>query len=74
MPSGCESPIAANLAAKGIQPADRDAADCVVGYAMGSRQVFNDYYAGGWGAAGVTAGAGAADSTVAGDGTVPCER
>jgi hypothetical protein len=43
--------IAANLAAKGIQPADRAAADCVVGYAMGSRQVFNDYYAGfaGWG-------------------------
>jgi hypothetical protein len=44
--------IAANLAAKGIQPADRAQADCVVGYAMGSRQVFNDYYAGfgaGWG-------------------------
>jgi hypothetical protein len=44
--------IAANLAAKGIQPADRNAAECVVGYAMGSRQVFNDYYAGfgaGWG-------------------------
>src|SRR5580704_2315808 len=44
--------IEANLAAKGIQRADRGAADCVVGYAMGSRQVFNDYYAGfgaGWG-------------------------
>jgi hypothetical protein len=44
--------IASNLAAKGIQPADRNAAECVVGYAMGSRQVFNDYYAGfgaGWG-------------------------
>jgi hypothetical protein len=44
--------IEANLAAKGIQPADRGAADCVVGYALGSRQVFNDYYAGfggGWG-------------------------
>jgi uncharacterized protein DUF4136 len=44
--------IAANLAAKGIQPADRAQADCVVGYAMGSRQVFNDYYGGfgaGWG-------------------------
>jgi len=44
--------IAANLAAKGIQPADRASAECVVGYAMGSRQVFNDYYAGfgaGWG-------------------------
>ena len=44
--------IASNLAAKGIQPTDRAAAECVVGYAMGSRQVFNDYYAGfgaGWG-------------------------
>jgi hypothetical protein len=43
--------IAANLAAKGIQPVDRKVADCVVGYALGSRQVFNDYYAGwaGWG-------------------------
>jgi hypothetical protein len=38
-----------NLAARGIQPAaDRAAADCVVGYALGSRQVFDDYY-GGWG-------------------------
>jgi hypothetical protein len=38
-----------NLAAKGIQPAaDRAAADCVVGYALGSRQVFDQYYAG-WG-------------------------
>jgi len=44
--------IEANLAAKGIQRADRGAADCMIGYAMGSRQVFNDYYAGfggGWG-------------------------
>lgn len=44
--------IASNLAAKGIQPAERTAAECVIGYAMGSRQVFNDYYAGfgaGWG-------------------------
>jgi len=48
--------IASNLAAKGIQPADRGQAECVVGYAMGSRQVFNDYYGGfggswgsGWG-------------------------
>ncbi len=43
--------IASNLAAKGIQPADKATADCVVGYAMGTRQVFNDYYAGwaGWG-------------------------
>jgi hypothetical protein len=38
-----------NLAAKGIVPAaDRTAADCVVGYALGSRQVFDQYYAG-WG-------------------------
>jgi Domain of unknown function (DUF4136) len=43
--------IESNLAAKGIQRVDRGAADCVVGYAMGTRQVFNDYYAGwaGWG-------------------------
>ena len=43
--------IAGNLAAKGIQPADRASAECIVGYALGSRQVFNDYYAGwaGWG-------------------------
>ncbi|MEP6885902.1 MAG: DUF4136 domain-containing protein [Gammaproteobacteria bacterium] len=46
--------IAANLAAKGLQAADRASADCIVGYAMGTRQVFNDYYAGwagygGWG-------------------------
>ena len=44
--------IEANLAARGIQRADRAAADCVVGYAMGTRQVFNDYYNGfgpGWG-------------------------
>ena len=51
--------IASNLEAKGIQPADHASAECVVGYAMGSRQVFNDYYAGfgggwgyGWGRAG----------------------
>jgi hypothetical protein len=38
-----------NLASRGIQPvADRAQADCVVGYAFGSRQVFDDYYAG-WG-------------------------
>jgi hypothetical protein len=45
--------IEANMATRGIQRvADRGAADCVVGYAMGSRQVFDDYYAGwgvGWG-------------------------
>jgi hypothetical protein len=44
--------IESNLAAKGMQRVERGAAECVVGYAMGSRQVFNDYYAGfgaGWG-------------------------
>jgi hypothetical protein len=41
--------IESNLAAKGIQRAsDRSSADCVVGYAMGTRQVFDDFY-GGWG-------------------------
>jgi hypothetical protein len=35
-----------NLAAKGIQRAERGAAECVVGYAMGTRQVFDDYYGG----------------------------
>ena len=40
--------VAVNLAAKGIQPVDPASAQCVVGYAIGSRQVFNDYYAG-WG-------------------------
>jgi len=39
--------IESNLAAKGIQRvADHGTAECVVGYAMGSRQVFNDYYGG----------------------------
>ena len=44
--------IEGNLSARGIQRVDRANAECVVGYAMGSRQVFNDYYAGfgaGWG-------------------------
>ncbi len=44
--------IEANLSARGIERADRAAADCVVGYALGSRQVINDYYGGigpGWG-------------------------
>jgi len=44
--------IESNLAARGIQRTDGATADCVVGYAMGSRQVFNDYYGGfgpGWG-------------------------
>jgi hypothetical protein len=42
-----------NMAAKGLQEAgDRKSAECVVGYAMGTRQVFDDYYGGfgaGWG-------------------------
>jgi hypothetical protein len=45
--------IEGNMAARGISRVDDAAsADCVVGYAMGTRQVINDYYAGwgpGWG-------------------------
>lgn len=45
--------IESNMAMKGIQrAADRKSADCVVGYAMGTRQVFDDYYGNfgvGWG-------------------------
>jgi len=45
--------IEGNMAARGVtKAADKAAADCVVGYALGTRQVFNDYYAGwgvGWG-------------------------
>ena len=42
--------IEGNMAARGVtKAADMAAADCVVGYALGTRQVFNDYYAG-WGA------------------------
>ncbi|HMK86694.1 MAG TPA: DUF4136 domain-containing protein [Steroidobacteraceae bacterium] len=44
--------IAGNFAARGITQVNEGAADCIVGYALGSRQVFNDYYAGwgpGWG-------------------------
>ena len=48
----CQS-IEANMGARGIQKAaDRKSADCVVGYAMGTRQVFDDYYGSfgvGWG-------------------------
>ncbi|HXI48565.1 MAG TPA: DUF4136 domain-containing protein [Steroidobacteraceae bacterium] len=42
--------IQSNMAAKGIQLVDRAQADCVVGYAMGSRQVFDTYYGGYYGA------------------------
>jgi Domain of unknown function (DUF4136) len=45
--------IESNMAARGVtKAADKASADCVVGYALGTRQVFNDYYAGwgpGWG-------------------------
>jgi len=43
--------IAANLASRGIQPvAGRTAPDCVVGYAIGSRVVADEYSGWGWGA------------------------
>jgi hypothetical protein len=42
--------IQSNMAAKGIQLVDRAVADCVVGYAMGTRQVFDGYYGGYYGA------------------------
>lgn len=43
------SAIETNLAAKGVRRVnDHSAADCIVGYALGTRQVFSDYY-GGWG-------------------------
>src|SRR5450755_2037781 len=42
--------IQSNMAARGIQLVDRASADCVVGYAMGSRQVFDGYYGGYYGA------------------------
>ena len=49
-----------NMAARGIQLVDRSAADCVVGYAMGTRQVFDGYYGGyygaGWGFGGYRRG------------------
>ncbi len=44
--------IAANLASRGIEPAaDRGAADCVVGYAIGSRVVADEFagFGVGWG-------------------------
>jgi hypothetical protein len=41
--------IEGNMAARGVTRVDDPAAaNCVVGYAIGTRQVFNDYY-GGWG-------------------------
>jgi hypothetical protein len=44
--------VESNLAARGVPKVDKASADCIVGYAMGTRQVFNDYYSGwgpGWG-------------------------
>jgi hypothetical protein len=47
------SAIEANMASRGVtHAADPASADCMVGYGLGTRQVFNDYYAGwgmGWG-------------------------
>jgi hypothetical protein len=52
--------IQSNMATRGIQLVDRAAADCVVGYAMGTRQVFDGYYGGyygaGWGFGGYRRG------------------
>jgi hypothetical protein len=42
--------IQSQMGARGIQLVDRANADCVVGYAMGSRQVFDSYYGGYYGA------------------------
>jgi hypothetical protein len=42
--------IESNLGARGVtKTGDPASADCMIGYALGTRQVFNDYYAG-WGA------------------------
>jgi hypothetical protein len=41
--------IAANLQAKGVQPASGDAADCLVGYGIGSQDVLVGAYPPGWG-------------------------
>src|SRR5271154_2894692 len=67
--------IQSNLTAKGLQLVDRAAADCVVGYAMGTRQVFASYYGGdfrdGWGWCGRgAAGAAMAGARVGGGGTM----
>ena len=52
--------IQSQMAARGIQLVDRANADCVVGYAMGERQVFDGYYGGyygaGWGFGGYRRG------------------
>jgi Domain of unknown function (DUF4136) len=49
--------VQSNLSAKGIQlAASRETADCIVGYALGSRQVFDDYYGGLYGGFGFGGG------------------
>ena len=49
--------VQSNLSAKGIQQAaSRESADCIVGYALGSRQVFDDYYGGLYGGFGFGGG------------------
>jgi hypothetical protein len=49
--------VQSNLSAKGIQlAATREGADCIVGYALGSRQVFDDYYGGLYGGFGFGGG------------------
>jgi hypothetical protein len=54
--------IQTNMSIRGFQEVDRAAADCVVGYAMGTRQVLNGYYGGfygaGWGYGGFRRGFG----------------
>jgi hypothetical protein len=42
--------IQSHMQARGIELVDRASADCVVGYAMGSRQVIDGYYGGYYGA------------------------
>jgi hypothetical protein len=44
------SAIQTNMSIRGMQEVDRAQADCVVGYAMGTRQVLNGYYGGWYGA------------------------
>ena len=60
MPSACASLFRRIWPRRGIQLVDRASADCVVGYAMGSRQVFDGYYGGyygaGWGFGGYRRG------------------
>lgn len=45
-----KSAIQSNMTARGIQLVDRAQADCVLGYALGTRQVMDGYYGGYYGA------------------------